>query len=203
VLRIITDSPWCVVPNAVIIRDKCCRLDKKCVTTESPTGKGLTITPTTWQNILFERPNYNRRLKRYYPADLATRFNWYSTTPPETIPNHLWLRLNRRCITGFISYMSLIVTVNTTAECLRTDCNILGDNNKNIIKKLSWSLKSVHATAHWPFEPVTWTDVIWRHERAARVVWCRKPETMQQSLTHSACDSLAGLYLWGQIKVAT
>jgi len=47
------------------------------------------------------------------------------------IPNHLWLRSNRRCITGWISYMPLIVTVKTIAECLRTDCNILGDNKKN------------------------------------------------------------------------
>ena len=30
--------------------------------------------------------------------------------------------------------MPLIVTVNTTAECLRTDCNILGDNKKFHIK---------------------------------------------------------------------
>jgi hypothetical protein len=27
--------------------------------------------------------------------------------------------------------MPLRVTVNTAAECLRTDCNILGDNTKN------------------------------------------------------------------------
>ena len=41
--------------------------------------------------------------------------------------NQLWLSINSRCITGCIPYMPLIVTVNTTAECLRTDCNILGD----------------------------------------------------------------------------
>jgi len=29
--------------------------------------------------------------------------------------------------------MQLIVTVNMIAECLRTDCNILGDNKKNIL----------------------------------------------------------------------
>jgi len=28
--------------------------------------------------------------------------------------------------------MPLTVTVNTIAECLRTDCNILGDNKKNL-----------------------------------------------------------------------
>jgi len=49
---------------------------------------------------------------------MATRFNWYSATP-----NHLWLSLN-------ISHVPSVVTVNTIAECLRTDCNILGDNNE-------------------------------------------------------------------------
>jgi hypothetical protein len=91
--------------------------------------------PNSLAKSLFQTPNYNRRLKRYYPADLATRFNWYSATPPETKPNHLWLRLNRRRITGCISHMPLIVTVNTIAECLRTYCNILGDKIK---KKLSY-----------------------------------------------------------------
>ena len=49
---------------------------------------------------------------------------------PESIPNHLSMSLYRRYITGCISYMPLIVIVNTTAECLRTDCNILGDKIK-------------------------------------------------------------------------
>jgi len=31
--------------------------------------------PNNLAKSLFQRPNYNRRLKRYYPADLATRFN--------------------------------------------------------------------------------------------------------------------------------
>ena len=47
------------------------------------------------------------------------------------IANHLRLPLNRRCITGCISYMPLIVTVNTVAGCLRKDCNILRDNKKS------------------------------------------------------------------------
>ena len=29
-------------------------VDKKCETTVSPTAKGLTITPTTWQNLYFK-----------------------------------------------------------------------------------------------------------------------------------------------------
>ena len=41
-----------------------------------------------------------------------------------TIPNHLCLRLNRRCITGCNSYIPLTVTVNTIA-----DCTILGDDD--------------------------------------------------------------------------
>ena len=42
-----------------------------------------------------------------------------------------WRRRRRkRCITGCASYMSLIVTVSTLAECLRTDCNILGGKIK-------------------------------------------------------------------------
>jgi len=32
--------------------------------------------------------------------------------------------------------MPLTVTVNTIAECLRTDCNIVGDNNNNNNEKL-------------------------------------------------------------------
>jgi len=94
--------------------------------------------PSSLAKSLFRSPNYNRRLKRYYRADLATIFNLYSATPPETTLNHLWLRLNRRCIAGCISYMPLIVTVNTIDECLRTDCNILGHNLK---KKGSQALK--------------------------------------------------------------
>jgi len=30
------------------------RLDKKCDTVVSPTDKGLTITPTAWQNLYFK-----------------------------------------------------------------------------------------------------------------------------------------------------
>jgi len=83
--------------------------------------------PNSLAKSLFQRPNYNRRLMRYYPADLATRFNWYSATPPQSTPNYLWLNLNMRCITGCISYIPLIVNVSMVAECLRKDCNILGD----------------------------------------------------------------------------
>jgi len=101
----------------------------------------LTGHPNSLAKSLLQRPNYNRRLKRYYPADVATRFNWYSA---KTIPNHLWLRLNRRCITGCIAYMPLIVTVNTIAECLQTDCNILGDNKKLLNSfNFFWEIKKL------------------------------------------------------------
>jgi len=55
-------------------------------------------------------------------------------------PNHLWLRLNRRCIAGCISYMPLIVTVKTIAGCLRTDCNTLGDKKRGKKGKSIWCL---------------------------------------------------------------
>jgi hypothetical protein len=45
--------------------------------------------------------------------------------------NKLWLNLNRRYITGCISCMPLIVTVNTIAECPRTDCNIQGASERS------------------------------------------------------------------------
>ena len=41
---------------------------------------------------------------------------------------------NRRCIIGCIFCKPLTVTVNAIAECLRTDCNILGDNKNRSIK---------------------------------------------------------------------
>ena len=130
VLRIITDAPW-FVPNAVLIRDLQVLSVRQEVRNYSVNYRQrLKDHPNNLVKSPLQRPNCSRRLKRYYPADLSTRFNWYSATPPETIPNHLWLRLNRRCITGCISYMPLIVTVNTTAECLRTDCSTLGDNKK-------------------------------------------------------------------------
>ena len=57
------------------------------------------------------------------------------TSTPETTINQLWLSFNRRYITGSISCMPLILTVNTIAECLRTDCSILGDNKKDLFLK--------------------------------------------------------------------
>jgi len=147
-LRTITDAPW-FLPNAVIIRDLPVLSVSQEVRNYSVTYRQrLNDHHNSLAKSLFQRPNYNRRLKRYYPADLASRFRWYSATPPQTIPNQLWLSLQRRCITGRISYMSLMVTVNTIAECLRTDCNILGDKKADgwiehvpsvrALKRLRW-----------------------------------------------------------------
>jgi len=105
----------------------------------------INVHPNSLAKSLLQRPNYNRRLKRYYPANLANRYNWYSATFPETMSSHLWLSLNRRCVTGCISYMPLIVTVSMIAECLRTDCNILGDKIK---KKKPYFRNSVLIRAH-------------------------------------------------------
>jgi len=115
VLLIFTDASWYVL-NAVISRDLQVLSVGQEVRNYSVTYRqNLTDLPNSLARSLFQRPNYNTRLKRYYPADLATRFNWYSATPPQTIPNNLWLDLNTRCANGCISYMPIIVTVSTIA----------------------------------------------------------------------------------------
>ena len=132
VLRIIMDSPW-FVPNAVIIRDVQLLSVRQEVRNCSVTYRQrLNDHPNGLIKSLFQRPTHTRRLKRYYPVDMRTRFNWYSATPQQTIPNHLWLSLNRRCVAGCISHVPSIVTVNIIAECFRTDSNILGDDNKKM-----------------------------------------------------------------------
>ena len=86
----ITDAPWCVVPNAVMIRDLEVLSVRQEVRNYSVTYRQrLNDHPNSLAKSLFQRPNYNRRLKRQYPADLAATFNCYSATPPQTIPNHL------------------------------------------------------------------------------------------------------------------
>jgi hypothetical protein len=75
VLRIITDAPW-YVPNAVITRDVQVPTVRRAVRTYSVTYKQrLTDHPNRLASSLFQGPRYTRRLKRYYPEDLATRFN--------------------------------------------------------------------------------------------------------------------------------
>jgi len=82
VLRIITDALW-YVPNAAKIHDLQVLLDRQEVWNYSATyWQRLNDHPNRLAKSLFQKPNYNCWLKRYYPADLATRFNWYSATPP-------------------------------------------------------------------------------------------------------------------------
>ena len=52
-------------------------------------GQKLNDHPNNLAKSLLQSPNYSRRLTRYYPAELANRFNRYSATFPRTIPNHL------------------------------------------------------------------------------------------------------------------
>jgi hypothetical protein len=74
VLRIITDTPW-YVANVVIkcdlqvlsVRQK----ERNCSITYR---RRLDNHPNSLAQSFFQRPNYSRRLKRYYPTDLATRF---------------------------------------------------------------------------------------------------------------------------------
>ena len=72
VIRIITDAPW-FVPNAVIIRDLQVLSVRQDVRNYSVTYRQkLNDHPNSLAKSLIQRPNYNRRLKRYYPEDLAT-----------------------------------------------------------------------------------------------------------------------------------
>jgi hypothetical protein len=74
VLRIITDAPR-YVPNAVIKRDLKVLSVRQAVRNYSVTYRQrLDDHPNRLAKFLFRRTHHNRRLKRYYPADLATRF---------------------------------------------------------------------------------------------------------------------------------
>ena len=74
VLRIITDAPW-YVPNAVIKRDLKVLLVRQEMRNYSVTYRQrLDDHPNRLAKSLFQRTHYNLRRKRYYPADLATRF---------------------------------------------------------------------------------------------------------------------------------
>jgi hypothetical protein len=55
-----------------------------------------------------------------------------SSMGSQTSINCDWTLKNNIYITGCICCMPLIVTVSTTAECTRTDCNILGGGEKTI-----------------------------------------------------------------------
>jgi len=73
-LRIITDAPWYVL-NAVIKRDLKVLSVRQEVRNYSVTYRQrLDDHPNRLAKSLFQITHYNRRLKRYYPADLATGF---------------------------------------------------------------------------------------------------------------------------------
>jgi hypothetical protein len=73
-LWIVMDALW-YVPNAVIKRDLQVLSVRHEVRNYSVTYRQrLDDQPNSLAKPLFQRPNYNPRLKRYYPADLATRF---------------------------------------------------------------------------------------------------------------------------------
>ena len=74
VLRIITDAPW-YVPNAVIKHDLQVPSVRQEVRTFSVTYHArLEDHPNDLATSLLQQPPHNHRPKRYYPADLATRF---------------------------------------------------------------------------------------------------------------------------------
>jgi hypothetical protein len=74
VLRIITDALW-YVPNVVIKCDVKVPSVRQEVHNYSVTYRQrLDGHPNRLAKSLFQSANHNHRLKRYYPADLATRF---------------------------------------------------------------------------------------------------------------------------------
>jgi len=74
VLRIITDAPW-YVPNAVIKHDLQVPSVRQEVRTYSISYNArLEGHPNDLATSLVQQPPHNRRLKRYYAADLVTRF---------------------------------------------------------------------------------------------------------------------------------
>jgi hypothetical protein len=78
VLRIITDAPL-YVPNAVVKRDLKVLSVRQEVRNYIVTYRQRTDDrPNRLAKSLLQRTHYNRRLKRYYPADLATRFELQS-----------------------------------------------------------------------------------------------------------------------------
>ena len=74
-LRMLTNAPS-FVPNAIIRNDlRVTTIRQEVKNTATPTGSGSLCIPTTWQ------PPYSKgypatELKRDYPEDLVTRFNY-------------------------------------------------------------------------------------------------------------------------------
>jgi hypothetical protein len=74
VLGIITDAPW-YVPSAVIKHGLQVQSMRQEVRTSNVTYHArLEGQPNDLATSLLQQPPHNHGLKRYYPADLATRF---------------------------------------------------------------------------------------------------------------------------------
>jgi len=72
------DAPW---PNAVIIRGlQVLSVRQEARNYSVAYRQRLNDDPNNLTKSLLQRPNYKRKLKRYYSADLVTRFNSYSAT---------------------------------------------------------------------------------------------------------------------------
>jgi hypothetical protein len=68
------DAPW-YVPNVVIKRDlKVLSVRQEVCSYSVIYHQRLDDHPNRLAKSLFQRTHYNRRLKQYYTADLATRF---------------------------------------------------------------------------------------------------------------------------------
>jgi len=83
--------------------------------------------------------------------------------------------------------MPLIVTVNTIAECLRTDCNILGDNKKEIF----WISLALHF-----FNRLEVVGTSSSHVRDMNSEWRLKVER------HALRRKLGGLY-WNAFTLSS
>ena len=74
VLRIITDAPW-DVSNVVIKRELNGLIGQtRSAQTSVTYRQRLDDHPNRLAKSLFQRKLYNHRFKRYYPADLTTRY---------------------------------------------------------------------------------------------------------------------------------
>ena len=67
-------APW-YVPNTVLKSDLQVPTIRQEVKNYSATYQRLDVHPNSLAKVLFLSQTCNHRLKRHYPADLATRFN--------------------------------------------------------------------------------------------------------------------------------
>ena len=84
-----------------------------------------------------------------------------------------------------ISYMPLIATVNTIAECLRTDCNILGDKKKSIVLKTRTRHTDYIGTCHIQRENIKTTKRVLHSQSTTRMTNRLQSTTLQYSTNNS------------------